>query len=56
MAMLAAVNAVITVYIGPVNKLLTSLGGRLQPRQRPEFIWFTVCWPITSSASRVRPC
>ncbi|PAK51542.1 ECF transporter S component [Paenibacillus sp. 7541] len=27
MAMLAAVNAVITVYIGPVNKLLTSLGG-----------------------------
>lgn len=27
MAMLAAVNAVITVYIGPVNKLLSSLGG-----------------------------
>ncbi|WP_373456911.1 ECF transporter S component [Paenibacillus sp. MDMC362] len=27
MAMLAAVNAVLTVYIGPVNKLLNSLGG-----------------------------
>lgn len=27
MAMLAAVNAVLTVYLGPVNKLLSSLGG-----------------------------
>ena len=54
MAMLAAVNAVLTVYIGPVNKLLSSLGGPIATRRPQASIWCMGSWPITSFVNRGR--
>lgn len=52
MAMLAAANAVMTVYLSPVNQALNGLGGPIATSTITGLYMITDCWPITLSASR----